>query len=726
MSAESHLQLQPLSEEPSRRGAFFSSQNIDRFAILLLIAFSLALYVATTAYELVGDDAILIGSNPYVRSFHFLPEIFTQSFWSFRGARGDSIYYRPLVMFSFLVQRMLFGPRPGLFHLFNVFLNTWVVVLVYQLGKRFWPKGSGVLWAALLFAALPVHTEDVATVSGISDLECAAFFLLALLIYTKRGSGRDFSRVRAWMSAVVFLLAALSKEVALVIPVLMVFYEHFMRGDEAARFGERMSRYMPTFLVSAFYIVVHLVVIGDVSSVGPASRMRLSESLIFGLTQLGEYTGKLLWPQHLSYSWKFHPPITWRDPAVLLGVLFTLWAVGMVVAWWRRNRAVSFATIWFFLTLAPVLNIAGVGVPAYGERFLYIPSVGICWLIGEGLGSMASMGPGRPAWRRVCAGALGLSLLVGAVVRTLVRLPAWRNNFTLGLATVREDPNAAVFHVYLGNTYRAEGKRGLARVEYVEAIASDPLAGEAFVNLAGVLLEDGNATAAEEVLRRGAQMNPTFSKPLFVLGKIALQRGSREEARDFFARALSLDPNDSEALFALGLLSLQDARLDEAENLFSRLVTVVPAFAPAHLNLGAVFSREKKFRGAEAAFRRAIELAPNSEAPYLALAGVYEDQGKQEAALDIYRQIVKAAPDSGNAQFRLGVLALKMGKVNEAIRALGEAVAVQPKSARVHAQLGLAYLDSGDPAAARREIQTAKLLDPNEDTVRMALRKLKH
>jgi Tfp pilus assembly protein PilF len=522
-----------------------------------------------------------------------------------------------------------------------------------------------------------------------------------------------------------FLLAALCKEVALAIPVLMVFFEHFMRGDEAARFGKRLSRYMPTFLVSAFYIVVHLAVIGGISSVGPPSRMRLRESLIFGFTQLGEYSGKLLWPQHLSYSWKFRPPVSWWDPALLLGVLFALWAAGVVVAWWRRDRAVSFAIIWFFLTLAPVLNVAGVGVAAYGERFLYIPSVGICWLAGEGLRSLADMGAGRRAWLRVVAVALGLVLLLAAAVRVFVRLPAWRNNFTLGLATVREDPNAAQFHVYLGNTYRVEGKRGLARVEYVEAIASDPLAGEAFVNLAGVLLDDGNKSAAEEVLRRGAQLNPSFSKPFFALGKIALGRGGREEAGDLFARALSRDPNDSEALFELGCLSLQDGRLDEAENLLSRAATVEPSSALVHLNLGAVFSRQKKFAGAEAEFRRAIQLAPNSEAPYLALAGVYEDQGKQEGALDIYRQIVRAAPNSGNAQFRLGVLALKMGKVDEAISALGKAVAAQPKSALAHAQLGLAYLDFGNPISARREIQAAKLLDPNEDTVKRALRKLK-
>ena len=701
------------------------AQNLDRLAIPLLFVFSLALYIVTTGYDLVGDDAILIAGNPYVKSFHFLREIFTQTFWSFRGARGDSIYYRPLVMFSFLVQSMLFGSRPGPFHLFNVLLNSWVVVMVYQLGKRLWPEGRGALWAASLFAVLPVHTEDVATVSGISDLECAAFFLAALLIYTKPAPGGGYSRVRAWMSALVFLLAALCKEVALAVPVLMVFYEHFLRGDAGARFGERLSRYLPSFLVSAFYVAVHLAVIGDVSSVGPPSRMHLRESLIFGFTQLGGYTGKLLWPQHLSYSWKFYPPLSWRDPAVLLGMLFALWAVGMTAAWWRRDRPVSFAIIWFFLTLAPVLNIAGVGVPAYGERYLYIPSVGICWLAGQGLGAMAAQGPGRRPWRRVAAVGLGSVLLLAAALRTLVRLPVWRNNFTLGLATVREDPTAAMFHVYVGNHYRAEGDRGLARIEFIAAIATDPLAGEAFVNLAGVFLDDGYPSAAEAILRRGAQTNPTFSKPLYVLGKLALDRGSKEEARDLFGRALSLDTNDSEALFQLGVLSLQEGRLDEAENLLGRAATVEPASALVHLNLGAVFSREKKFGGAETEFRRAIQLAPNSEAPYLALAGVYEDQGKQAAALELYRQIVGAAPDSPTAQFRRGVLALKMGKRDEAIAALGKAVAVQPKSALAHAQLGLAYLESGNVTNARREIETAKLIDPNEDTVRMALRKLK-
>ena len=723
----------------SREG-WFCGWSLDRLAVPILVLFSFALYVVTTRYALVGDDLILIGENPYLRSFHFLREIFTQNFWSFRGARGESVYYRPLIMFSFLLQARLFGLGPAPFHLFNVALNSAVVVMVYQMARRLWPEGRGAFWGALLFAALPVHTEDVATVSGISDLECALFFLAALLIYTKPGTGAAasdhhrhlggppsltggevcFSRVRAWMSSLLFLLAALSKEVALAAPLLMVFYEHFLRGDKA-RWSERLSRYLPSFLLTAFYVVVHLAVIADFTAVASPRRMPAKDSLMFGFTQLGAYVGKLFWPQHLTYYWRFQPPSSLADPTLLLGVLFTLWSTGMVAAGWRRDRPVSFAIIWFFLTLAPVLSLAGMGVPAYGERYLYLPSVGLCWLVGAGLAALGCKGV---RWRVASMG-IALVLLMAATVRSVMRLPAWRSNFTLGLATVAEDPTAAMFHVYLGNEYREEGKRGPARIEYIAAIANDPLAGEAFVNLAGVLLDDGSVGAAEDTLRRGAQWNPTFSKPLFVLGKMAQRRGDMEGARDLFERALERDPNDAEALLALGLLSLQEDRLEEAEDLLRRAAVVEPSSALVHLNLGAAYARQKNFTSTEAEFRRAIELAPDNESPYLALAGAYEDEGKQAAALDLYRQIVRVAPHSVNGQFRLGVLALKMGRNEEALAALAQAAVDQPKSARVHAQLGLAYLASGEVGRARHEIETAQSLDPNEQTVKTALTKLK-
>jgi hypothetical protein len=45
------------------------SKNLERPAIPVLVAFSLALYIVTNGYDSFGDDLILIGGNPYVKSY---------------------------------------------------------------------------------------------------------------------------------------------------------------------------------------------------------------------------------------------------------------------------------------------------------------------------------------------------------------------------------------------------------------------------------------------------------------------------------------------------------------------------------------------------------------------------------------------------------------------------------------------------------------------------------
>jgi tetratricopeptide (TPR) repeat protein len=724
----------------------------DRRVVLLLLAFSLVLYVATTGYDFVGDDKVLLERNPYVQSFQYVGEIFTRNFWSFLGARGESTYYRPLVMLTLLVERVLFGPRPAAFHLVNILLHALAVVLVYRLGRRLWPEGRGPLWAGLLFAALPVHTENVAPVSGITDLECAVFFLLAMLVYAEPVSSRGrMPRPpwrAAWMAAGMFLLAVLSKEVALVLPALVVFYEHFLRPNNSARLKERFGRYFPMLLLVVLYLVFRIGVVGGLPRLAAVRGLNWSRTVIWALSQLGDYVSKLVWPQHLTYSWKFHPPESWRDPSVLWGGLVVLLAAAALarfwprtglqetnwdrgqadqqpVRGWRRDRTVAFAVAWFLLTLGPALNFGGLGVVAYGERYLYLPSVAFCWLVGEGLAGLAEPAAQNYRTRRKFLWALLAILVALATARTAVRLPAWKNNFTLAKATLQEDPNAATFHLFLGNIYRERGERGPARIEYVQAIALDPSLAEAYLNMAGVLWDDGAVGAARDFLGRAVEANPNLAEGFYELGRVELWQHHPERARELFARAVALNPDYFDALYTLGVMALEAGRLEEAQEFFTSALRANPSSVEAHLNLGAVLARRNNPARAEAEFRRAMELAPGNELPCLSLAGLYEAQGKAPAALALYRRAVRIQPNSGNAQFRLGVLALKMGNVAEAVSALEDAVALQPNSGLAHAQLGLAYQAAGRLADARRELEMAVHLLPQNETARAALQKLK-
>jgi len=710
-------------------------------ADLLLVSFSILLYVITTSYDFVADDRILLENNPYVQSFHYLREIFTRTLWSFQGARGQSTYYRPLVMLALLLERQVFGLRPAGFHLVNVLLNAGVVAMALVLGKRLWPgTPGGALWAGLLFASLPVHSEDVAPVSGISDLLCAFFFVLALVIYTQSGNGRPgrLSWLSPWAAAVAFLLAALCKEVALVLPCLVVFYEHFLRPLGAPFVGateragtrpapslpseghppshlKRATRYAPMFLALAVYFGFRIEVVGGLGMVLSANRLAWKEACIFGLSQIGNYVFKLIWPQHLTYAWKFQPPQTWWDPSVLFGGFVVALALAAFIRFWRRQRAAGFAALWFFLTLAPALNLAGVGVTAYGERYLYLPSMAVCWLVGEA-GACVLHSSQRASRGRALQGAMVWGFLVllvaAATLRTVFRLPAWKSNMALAQATLAEDPNSAIYHLYLGNGYRERGERQLARIEYVQAIALDPTVGEAYLDLAGILFDDGQEAAGRDFLERAVEANPRMAAGYFELGREELRQHHPDQAQMFLERAVALDPNHFETLYLLGGLARDAGRLREAADFFTRALEANPASADAHLSLGAVMSRQGDDQGAEAEFRRAIALAPNSDAPYLDLAALLEEEGKQDAALNAYRLAIQAQPSSANAYFRLGVLALKMGRVEEATHALEYAVRIQPTSALAHLQLGLAYRAAGRLPDAHREIQDALRIDP--------------
>jgi tetratricopeptide (TPR) repeat protein len=701
-----------------------TGRDEERLTHLLLFAFSLLLYLRTVGYEFVVDDHLLILSNPYVRSSHYLKEIFTQAMWSFRGTQGQLSFYRPLVLLTLLGERILFGLRPAGFHLVNVILNALVVVLVYRMGRHLWPSGKGALWAALLFAAHPLHTENVAPVFGIGDLECAVFFLLGMLVYTRPLDPQgQLPRRWAWTAAGLFLLAVLAKELALLLPVLFVFYEHSCRSDDRAGFAKRLARYAPTLLLAGVYLVFRVHVFHGFTGTSPRRELGAEAVVLSGFGLLGEYIHKLVWPYPLTLFQSFHAPQTWSEPFVVLGGIGLALSAAAFIGLWNRARAVSFAILWFFLTLGPVLNVRWLAVSAYAERYLYLPSAAFCWLLGEGLARLA-----RPRFspraRWLLAYVLPGAVVAMASAGTLARLPDWKSDYTLALATVREVPDAAPYHVYLGNAHRAHGQRNRARQEYVTALALGPYLCEAYVNLAGVFMDDDRVEGARALLRRAAAATPHCADLYYAWGYIELGQGQRALAGQLFEQAIKVNPDHREALNNLALLLFEEGAINPAKSLLERAVRADPTFADAHSNLGSVYARLGDHGRAEQEFRRAIQLDAANPLPFLNLAALYEAGGDFAAALETYRALLRVRPDSANAQFRLGVLALNLGQVEEAQRALERAIQIQPGSALAHTQLGLAYLAAGKRSDARRALEKAVALNPGDDAARKALRKL--
>ena len=166
-------------------------------SVLFLLAL-FALYKYAVGRFRVNDDGAQILENPYVHSFRYLRQIFGTTVWSFQGAQGLTNYYRPLMTLGYMLSYQIAGAVPFSFHLANLLLHALTVWLLFCVLRRL--SGERVaLVAAGLFALHPIHTESVAWIAGVTDLDLAVFYILTFLLYLRLSDpGEDCRRARAF------------------------------------------------------------------------------------------------------------------------------------------------------------------------------------------------------------------------------------------------------------------------------------------------------------------------------------------------------------------------------------------------------------------------------------------------------------------------------------------------------------------------------------------------
>src|SRR5579863_7612410 len=239
----------PIQANPSVAAGKKSS--ITTWMLLILLVLAVAPYLNSLQNGFVFDDHNEVQTNPYIRSFSHVGEIFSTRILAHLGSRGATNYYRPISIFGFLICYKLFGLLPYGFHLANIVLHAIIVCLLFGLSRQLFKNEWLAFIAAAIFALHPIHTESVAWVSGVTDLDLALFYLATFWLFltsARPGGGRS-----EWMHLGMigsFILALLSKEQAVTLPLVATIFEHFYREDRAgASWRQKAARYGSLWLL---------------------------------------------------------------------------------------------------------------------------------------------------------------------------------------------------------------------------------------------------------------------------------------------------------------------------------------------------------------------------------------------------------------------------------------------------------------------------------------------
>jgi protein O-mannosyl-transferase len=607
-----------------------------RDALLYSIVFVLSVipYLNTLGFGFGYDDNHQIVNNPYVRSAHYLKQILTTPVWSFKYASIATNYYRPLMSLEYFGLYQAYGPLPYIYHLASVVLNAAVVVLLFAVTRRLFCSTQIAFVSAILFAVHPIHTESVSWIADVPDLQLAAFLLLAIWFYLNLGDAPAHAWRTTVTMSVFFLLAIFSKEPAIVFPAIATFYEHACRPDrQRTSFVEKLKRYAPLWVVAAFYLVSRVILMGGLVPKLQRAGLPWGRAILSSFALFNEYMSKLVWPGRAALFDTFHPSVSVLDWAVLCGAAWVAFLCLLAAYFWQRNRVVVMAALWMVATLAPALNARWMATNVFAERYLYVPSIGFCWIVASGLVAIWNMDfalRSKPIRISLAVAAI----LVAALLtdRIVARNRDWRDDTSLFTAAVERNPNDADLRADLGFAYWENRKPADAIREWKYALAQNPESVWALNNLGMAYVEEEKFAEALPLLRRAVDLKPQFTDAHLSRAAALSGLGDSAGAEAEFQAALANSPLDWNVRNRYGAFLLKAERAEDAQTQFQTSLDSV-ANSEAFDGLGDIAILRGQANIAEPYFRQAASLDRYDAHAHYRLVIIYGNSGRSAEAL---------------------------------------------------------------------------------------------
>jgi tetratricopeptide (TPR) repeat protein len=296
-----------------------------------------------------------------------------------------------------------------------------------------------------------------------------------------------------------------------------------------------------------------------------------------------------------------------------------------------------------------VLNARWMSASVFAERYLYMPSIGFCWLVAWAAVSLwRAEGPLflRPLSRAT-------PILLAAIafpyaVKTVVRNRDWRTEEALFKKTL-EQGDASLIRNNLGALYFNENNLDGAEQEWLEALGAGPENAFALDNLALLRHRQKRYIESVDYSRRALRARRSFMMAHLNFAETLAEMGRTGEAEWQFRISTTLSPLSTRAHNAYGEFLFDSERLDDARIEFERSIAVDPT-TDAFNRLGDIYQLSQDRLRAEQAFRRAIALDPFNSHAHFGLGQLLEATGKPDDALHEFESGLETDPTDRMAQ----------------------------------------------------------------------------
>lgn len=667
-----------------------------------LFVFAFAIYANTISHSYALDDDIVIVKNEYTQQgLSGLKEIFTtDAFEAYFQGKKDLVAggrYRPLSVATFALEWEVLGENPQASHIVNIVLFALLGLILFELLRQLLPQSSKHPWWAspaflvtLIFIAHPIHTEVVANIKGRDEILTMLFALLTL-----RGclSWHDQGKIAPLLLAQIgFFLALLAKESSLPFLAIVPMTFWFFRPTNWSRTAMATGGLVLTFIL---YLVLRNSMVG--LSLGEPSTEILNNPFI-GVSfadrlatifqTFGIYLTKLLVPYPLSHDYYFNqvPVVSWASWKALVPAAIYLAGLGYAIIGISKKSKVAYGILFYFLALSIVSNIVFSIGTTMGERFVFIPSLG---LILAAVIVLNRLRLRKSLAKPVLYGVFGLVAVFS--ILTISRNNAWKDNFTLFTTDVANSPNSA----------KARTSAGGALVEAADSLVQGPKKNQYYQE-------------ASVHLQKAVEIYPEHSQAYLLLGNAYNGLGQYSNALAAYEKAISIKPNFGDAYRNAGVVAGNAKEYLRAASYWRSYEQFAPGQAAVWYSRGQNFMNARVGDSAIFAFQRNLALKPTNWEAMGNIALVYgRDLGRFDLAIEYGEKAIAQYAGAEWLYENLGIAYAMGGNLPKSLETFLKGVAQFPRSAKLYYNTALTYQNLGDLDNAGLMFQKVREIDPN-------------
>lgn len=567
--------------------------SLQRYAGWVVFIMCFVLYGNTINHKYALDDELNTHLNPQVaQGFRAIPAIFTTVYYQEEGNVGKlSFGYRPLAKATFALEAGLLGSNPGLLlkvsHIVNILLYALTLWLLWIVLRRMFARWNPwfPLAITLLFLAHPLHTEVVASLKNREEILSLLGGLAALHFLLRYADSHHLKFfIFSLLSFAAGFLAKSSIMTFLAIFPLALYF-----------FTETKTRKLLT--LSGLFLVVMIAVqflprLWLPDQIRPNELVEnplffdsnLSHRIGTGLVVLLHYLTQLtINPANMAFYYGFDmfPVVSITNPTALFSLAIHLGLLAVAIWQFSQKSTVSFAILFYLITISMYSNIVVPVVGIAADRFLFIPSLAFSMALALAIFSLTrqklAQWESEPPRLHLFFSVLLPVLLLYSII-TINRNSDWKDIPTL---------------------YKADINKLERSVK-----ANTQFAGN-------ILYEIFNGQPRREPTREDV--------------KLMLQH---------FDKALRIKPDYYDALNSQGsIFSILLKQQDEAIKFFKRATAAKPEATAAYINLGFAYFEKGDYKNAIRAYKKVLELEPNRLKAIFKLAEVYQKTGSVDSAI---------------------------------------------------------------------------------------------